>query len=171
MRYLLIVNPVVDKWSDDCLVDIADELIGISKHETVPYAIDNGLILFQFETAVSKGEVSLMLELMFGNTEEFKYILTQSKNSTTNICDETMEHLNTFSDKKGDKKPKDRVKTVLKDLDDDYIKILSNEVLRIHQEQVNNMSIDEILDKIRTKGINSLSVAEKNKLDEYSKQV
>jgi hypothetical protein len=171
MRYLLIVNPIVDKWDDDCMTDIADELIGLSKHETVPYAIDNGLILFQFETTVPKGEVNLMLELMFGNAEEFKYILTQSKNSTTNICDETMEHLSTFSSKKDSKKPKDRVKTVLNVQDDEYIKILSKEVLRIHEEQVNNMSIDEILDKIRTEGIKSLSVAEKNKLDEYSKQI
>jgi len=44
-------------------------------------------------------------------------------------------------------------------------------ILNLKRKEVCNMTLDELLDKISTQGMNSLSEVEKQKLDEYSKSL
>ena len=50
-----------------------------------------------------------------------------------------------------------------------FMTIVNDEKSTIQKEEICNMSLDDILDKMIDQGVNSLTELEKQKLQEYSK--
>jgi hypothetical protein len=88
------------------------------------------------------------------------------------------DHLNHLLklNKKGRKPKTNPIKNVLSDNQpgfnvEKFMEEHNNRVIEFLKNQTCDLTMDEILDKITDQGIDSLTSAEKDKLDEYSKQI
>ena len=109
--------------------------------------------------------------------EDFMYVLVQtSKLLTSNMDPEHLEHLQKKS-KRGRKPKKESPLKKLFSSEDsvfDVKKFMEEHNERVEEfyiNQVCDLTLDEILDKISQNGMDSLTRTEKDKLDEYSKQI
>ena len=89
---------------------------------------------------------------------------------------EHLEHLKKLNKKGRKPKSKNRVKEIFMDKNPvfDIKKFMEEHNARVTEfvkNQICDLTLDEILDKISSQGIESLSRVEKDKLDEYSKQI
>ena len=89
---------------------------------------------------------------------------------------EHLDHLKKINKKGRKPKTQNRVKEIFKDNTPafDVKKFMEEHNGRVEEflkNQVCDLTLDEILDKISQNGIESLTRAEKDKLDEYSKQI
>ena len=178
MKYILFVYPCDDAWDkEESNLKIAEELSSISKCGEVNFVYGDNHSIFHFDSNIGQPELTIFVDLIIPELPEFMYVIVQtSKVMTSNMSPEHLEHLKNIN-KKG-KKPKSKngiteifinnkpAFDVNKFLDEERIKV--EEFLK---NQVCDLTIDEILDKITQTGLDSLTRAEKDKLDEYSKQI
>jgi hypothetical protein len=127
-----------------------------------------GAIIFHFESEVSHEEVlDFISGLLYGLAET--YILTEISDKTSVVMPEDMKaHLLNLSGETEinnsyfESRPQ---QPDYEELAEDFIESLLYEF----NEEVKLPTLNEILDKILDKGIDSLTQLEKQKLDEYSK--
>jgi hypothetical protein len=127
-----------------------------------------GAIIFHFESEVSHIEVLDFISGLFYGLAE-TYILTELTDKTSVVMPEDMKaHLLNLSGETEinnsffDSEPKD---FDYEEMAEEFIESLLYEF----NEEVKLPTLNEILDKILDKGIDSLTQLEKQKLDEYSK--
>lgn len=178
MKYLLFVYPCDDTWDkNENNMKIAEELSTISKCDDITFVYGDNHSIFHFETDMCQPELTIYVDLIKDEIPNFMYVLVQnSKGMTSNMDPEQLEFLKKLN-KKG-RKPKtiNRVKDIFKNEQPgfDISKFLKEHNSRVEEflkNQVCDLTLDEILDKISQNGLESLTRAEKDKLDEYSKQI
>ncbi len=170
MKYLLFVYPCNDNWDEtESNQKFAHELVHIIKEEQLKFVYGENHSIFNFESDMSQSEVEEYVELIKKDVPDFMFVLVQNaKNVSSDMDKNNFEHL--MGKKKRGRKPK--VKN--EKLGFDFVAFMEENRKKVDEFLKNNvcdLTLDEILDKIVDQGINSLTRAEKDKLDEYSKQV
>jgi hypothetical protein len=162
-------DPEVDNLS------VGEDLMSIAKTNDIKFVFGENHTIFHFNSDLSHSEVTSFLDLCKDDHPEHMYVLVQTtKDISSNMDPEHLEHLMSFKKKKGHK-PKNMITNFLLDrikennTDEKYLKIYEKINLP-YETNVCNLTIDEILDKITESGIDSLTTLEKNKLDEYSNE-
>jgi hypothetical protein len=172
MKYLLFVYPCNDNWDEtESNQKFANELVQIIKDEKLKFVYGESHSIFNFESNLSQSEVEEYVELIKKDVPEFMFVLVQNaKNVSSDMEKSNFEHL--MGKKKRGRKPK--VTNQIPKLSFDVAAFLEEHRKKVDEFLKNNvcdLTLDEILDKIIDQGIDSLTRAEKDKLDEYSKQV
>lgn len=177
MKYLLFVYPCDDSWDPtESNEKIANELATVSKSDEIKYVYGENHSIFHFDSTLSPSEMSDYVELIKDESPEFMFVLAQGvKSVNSNMDSNHLEHLLKVN-KRGRKPKSNPIKEVLSNdhLGFDISKFMEENRIRVEEflkNQVCDLTLDEILDKITEQGINSLTRAEKDKLDEYSKQI
>jgi len=178
MKYLLFVYPCDDNWDkEETNLKIAEELSTISKCDDITYVFGDNHSIFHFESDMCQQELTIYVDLIHDEKPDFMYVLVQTtKSMTSNMLSEHLEHLKKLNKKGRKPKTKNRVKEIFIDKKPifDINKFMEEHNARVEEfvkNQICDLTLDEILDKILSHGIESLTRAEKDKLDEYSKQI
>jgi hypothetical protein len=104
--------------------------------------------------------------------ENFNYFLTQkTKNVSSNFDEDNVLHLLTLRNTNKKKQTPLRPFEFKLDYNNEEFDRMSETIMGLLPKKRCDLTIDELLDKISDKGINSLTEEEKNKLDEYSKTI
>ena len=129
--------------------------------------------IFHFD---AKGPIEDIQDVLFFINEEvggFEYFLTKKPTTTVSNLDE--DNLNDLlSLKNTTPKPKQkklRIPKIDLNKNPDGFFDIADFILNIKKNEVCNMTLDELLDKISQEGMDSLSELEKQKLEEYSKSL
>jgi|TARA_R110000868_G_scaffold242870_2_gene498407 hypothetical protein len=178
MKHILFVYPCDEKWDKEkSNLKIAEEISRISKSDEVNYVFGDNHSIFQFEANMNQPELTIYVDLIKDEMEDFMYVLVQtSKLLTSNMDPEHLEHLQK-KPKRGRKPKKESPLKKLfssEDSEFDVKKFMEEHNERVEEfyiNQVCDLTLDEILDKISQNGMDSLTRTEKDKLDEYSKQI
>lgn len=132
----------------------------------------NGVLLFHFASEVSKSEIYDYLNgILYGVSEAF--ILTEiTDNVSVSMSNEMLGHLFDLENVGDDVTMRLDMERVMKnedfeeeELDEDFISTLLSQV----GNNIKQPSLDQILDKINTKGYNHLTPFERDTLENYSK--
>lgn len=179
MKYLLFVYPCDESWdSAESNKKIASELSTISKSDEIKYVYGENHSIFHFDTMLSQSETTTYIEMIKDESPEFMFVLAQNaKSVSSNMIGGHLEHLLRLN-KRGRKPNSNPIKDTFKKYSDDaiafdIIKQIENNrkaTEELIKNELTDLTIDEILDKITEQGINSLTRGEKRKLDDYSKE-
>ena len=177
MKYLLFVYPCDENWNkEETNLKIAEELSTISKCDDITYVFGDNHTIFHFESDMCQPELTIYIDLIYEEVPDFMYVLVQSAKSVgSNMDGDHLNHLLKLN-KKGRKPKTNPIKNVLSDNQpgfnvEKFMEEHNNRVIEFLKNQTCDLTMDEILDKITDQGIDSLTTAEKDKLDEYSKQI
>ena len=178
MKYLLFVYPCNDTWDKkDTNLKIAEEISRISKSDDITFVYGDNHTIFHFDSDMCQPELTIYIDLIYDESPDFMYVLVQtSKTITSNMLPEHLEHLKKLNKKGRKPKTQNRVKEIFIDKNPafDIKKFMEEHNARVEEfvkNQICDLTLDEILDKISSQGMESLTRAEKDKLDEYSKQI
>jgi hypothetical protein len=170
-NYLLTV--IGDFKSEEFCQDVALSLTPIVDSKNLKYQHTKGTLIFYFATEISKSELfDYVTGVFFGVTETF--ILTEvtddlsvsmPKDVKTRLFD--LENDNDSIDMSINMKQiKGNVEMFLdEEEDEDFVALLLGERERLFKHP----SLDQILDKINSKGFEALTPFEKDVLENYSK--
>ena len=160
--------------SEELCKEIAISITPIVDSPHMKFQHTKGILMFYFSTEVDKIEIfDYVTGILFGITETF--ILTEvSDNVTVSLPSGIKEHLFDLENESNDinmnidmKKVKNNIELFGdEEEDEDFVALLLGERERLLKKP----SLDQILDKINSKGYESLSQYEKDVLDSYSKK-
>lgn len=176
MKYILFIYRCDDnKNKTEFVGGIANELSPIVKSDEIKFVFGDTNAVYHFETEMSFPELTIYLDLVSKDFDDFTYFLIpKGRNFASNIEKQNLHHLmDLYPNKKKRKSKKGLFELPKIELnEEEFIKnYLSSIDYKEKNEDICNLTLDEILDKIIDNGINSLTKSEKNKLDEYSKNV
>lgn len=153
--------------------DLALALTPIVDSPNLKFQHSKGVLLFHFATEVSKEELyDYILGVFFGVTETF--ILTElNDNMTVSLPKDIKEHLLDLENVSNDVVMKMDMRDIKNNTDwnfdeeddDDFVALLLGQ----RDSIIKKPSLDQILDKIASKGFESLTQFEKDTLELYSK--
>lgn len=168
--------PCGDDWDEiESNYQLANELGQISDEDEIKYVYGESHSIFHFKSTVPYEELVDIVKMISESLPENMFVLIKSSPKiTSNMAEDHLGHL--MSTKKKQRKLKKPQKDKFDpELFSQRMKILFEESDSIIKKLINNttcnLTIDEILDKILEKGINSLTKAEKDKLDKYSGEI
>jgi len=160
--------------SEELCKEIAISITPIVDSPHMKFQHTKGILMFYFSTEVDKIEIfDYVTGILFGITETF--ILTEvSDNVTVSLPSGIKEHLFDLESESNDinmnidmNKVKNNIELFGdEEEDEDFVALLLGERERLLKKP----SLDQILDKINSKGYESLSQYEKDVLDSYSKK-
>jgi hypothetical protein len=176
MKYILFIYRCDDKKNGTEFVSgIAHEISPIVKSDEIKFIFGETNAVFHFETEMSFPELNIYMDLVSKDFENFTYFLIpKGKNFASNMEETNLNHLMDLYPNKKKRKTKKTFFELPKInfSEEEFIKnYLSSIDFKETNDDICKLTVDEILDKILDKGIDSLTVAEKNKLDEHSKNV
>jgi hypothetical protein len=178
MKYLLFVYPCDENWNKDKTnIEIAEEIGKISKSDEIKFVYGDNHTIFHFDSEMSQPELTIYVDLIHNDTPDFMYVLTQNtKGITSNMIEGQLDYLMKINKKGRKPKSTNRIKEIFINNKPtfDVKKFMEENNARVEEflkNQICDLSLDEILDKISSQGIDSLTRSEKDKLDEYSKQI
>ena len=173
MNYLLFVYHNEDmKTPDVTTKNIGAELSKIMSSNQVKFMFGDKHSIFHFASDFSVDEIDDFLCLVSVEFENFNYFLTQkTKNVASNFDKDNVLHLLTLRNTNKKKQTPLRPFEFKLDYDNEEFDRMSETFMGLLPKKRCDLTIDELLDKISDKGINSLTEEEKNKLDEYSKTI
>lgn len=146
MKYLMLVYGESDAMdSETATTKIAKELQPIVMSDQIKYIYGDGNAIFHFESELKFSEMTIYCDILIEEFQDFMYFLVPFNGMMSSNTGE------------------DRIKHLL-DVNSDN---LINET--IQKEEMCNMSLDDILDKMIDQGSDSLTKLERKKLEEYSK--
>ena len=161
MKYLLFVYYSEGEKTEDDIHQIAEELSPIVDSDEIKYVYGPSHVVFNFVTEMSQSELSMYVDIITEDIGYFKYILIPTpKVIASNMEPEHLKHLmevNGQNEDSGDVSP-------------NFIEFLK-ESFGGSNHSVCNLTIDEILEKIKDQGVQSLTKEEKEKLDNYSQSI
>ena len=178
MKYLMLVYGESDAMdSETVTTKIAKELQPIAMSDQIKYIYGDGNAIFHFESELKFGEMSIYCDILVEEFQDFMYVLIPfSGMMSSNTGEDRIKHL---LDVNVGTKPINKniieVDNVLMDetkIFDMFISIVNadNSIIETTQkEEMCNMSLDDILDKMIDQGSDSLTKLERKKLEEYSK--
>lgn len=180
MRYLMCVYGESETMSSEELTTkIAKEIQPIVISDHIKYVYGDGNAIFHFDSALNHDEMSIYVGMVFEEFVDIMFTLIPFEGGimTTNMGKDRENHL--LSVNNGDKIDIENITFEPKDLNHndgaifdmllDMVKLNNPLVVDKQKEDVCNMSLDELLDKINDEGMDSLTSVEKLKLEEYSK--
>ena len=168
-NYLITIIGTVD--SKKMCQEIALSISPLVDSPNLKFQHKNGVLLFHFASEVSKSEIyDYMNGILFGVSEAF--ILTEiTDNVSVSMNDEMFGHLFDLENVGDDVSMRLDMERVLKnedfeedELDDEFISTLLSQVNNIKKP-----TLDQILDKINSKGYECLTPFERDTLENYSK--
>ena len=170
--YLLTVFGNFD--SEAMCKDVAISITPLVDSPHMKFQHTKGILMFYFSSEVDKQEIfDYITGILFGITETF--ILTEvTDNMTVSLPKEIKEHLFDLENQSDDinmnidmAKVKNNTEMFGDEEDDeDFVALLLGERERL----IKKPTLDQILDKINSKGYQSLTQYEKDVLDGYSKK-
>lgn len=176
MKYLIFLYPHDKKWNKDIHnLQIAEELTTIVTSDEIKFVFGDNHTIFHFETNLSKSEIEIFLDLLLQETPTFMYVITENTKGIASNMDKTnLEDLLKINKRGRKPKANNKFKDIIPPLYNiDWATILEKQgggfFKDLGNENICNLTIDEILEKIYDQGIDSLTKSEKLKLDEYSK--
>jgi hypothetical protein len=176
MNYLLFVY--YDSTVEDSEQKTNEIAVAISNHMTsgqIKFMYGDKHAIFHFGC---KGEFQDVSDIVFFISEEipgFEYFLTKkSKDYASNLDKDNLDHLmslkTTATKKKTPTPPKITYDFKPNEGGKDFLDI-ADIILNLKRKEICNLTLDELLDKISDKGLESLTEVEKQKLEEYSKSL
>ena len=170
-RYLLTI--IGDFKSEEECTEIAMAITPIVDSPHLKFQHSKGILLFHFETDVNKDEIFGYIQtVLFGITETF--ILTEiTDNVSVSVPEDIKVHLfdlENVSDEIDMNIDMSQVKNNAEmfgdeEEEDDFVALLLGEKNKLFKPP----TLDQILDKINSKGYQSLTPFEQDLLDGYSK--
>jgi hypothetical protein len=120
-------------------------------------------------------DVSDVVYFISDEISGFEYLLTKkNKDYSSNFDEDNLNHLMSLRSTKPKKHkptpPKINFEFKPNEGSKDFMDI-ADILINLKRKEVCNLSLDELLDKISDKGMESLSEIEKQKLEEYSKSL
>lgn len=169
MNYLLFTY--YDETVIEDLKKTKEIAIAISENIStgnVKYFYGKKYAIFHFRSKNPILDISDILNFIQEEISGYDYFLTKKpREIVSNFNEETLDDFAFF---KSDKS-KGKINFIkLESMFDDSVFNISD-FLNINNKQVCNMSLDDLLDKISEKGINSLTDLEKEKLNNYSQSI
>ena len=163
---------VATENQDELVTMISEEISMVAMSPDVRYYYGPQSAVYVFTSNENFNDLSSLIKIMFSDAEMAYMFLPLDKNNMTSGFGDTVDsHL--FGSTPITTKPSIISKFRKKeddfecypddDEDDDLIKKL--------QSKPSKPTVNEILDKIRTKGMSSITIEEKTILDNYSKQL
>ena len=178
MKYLMLVYGESDAMdSETVTTKIAKELQPIAMSDQIKYLYGDGNAIFHFESELKFSEMTIYCDILIEEFQDFMYVLIPFNGMmSSNTGEDRIKHL---LDVNVGTKPINKniieVDNVLMDetkIFDMFISIVNADNLineTIQKEEMCNMSLDDILDKMIDQGSDSLTKLERKKLEEYSK--
>lgn len=170
-KYILTVIGNLD--SDKTCKQIALSLTPVVDSPNLKFQHTSGVLIFHFASEVTKSELfSYVMGSLYGITESF--ILTElTDNVTVSFPLDIKNHLLDLDKIGDDIQMKLNLNSIKKNLDslepddfeEDWVALLLEEEL----ENLHKPTLDQLLDKIASNGIDSLNKFEKRILESYSK--
>jgi len=171
-NYLLTV--IGNFESEEMCQDMALSLTPVVDSPNLKFQHSKGILIFHFATEVDKGELfDYVTGVFFGITETF--ILTEiNDNLSVSMPKEVKSHLFDLENLSEDIDMNIAMRQVRNNLDqsmeeeeeDDFVALLLGEKERLFKKP----TLDQILDKIISKGLETLTPFELDVLDDYSKK-
>jgi len=182
MKYLMFVYGESDEMSsDEVTTKIAKELQPVTlSNSQIKFVYGNGNAIFHFNSELKFTEMSIYSDILIKDFEDFMYVLIPFDGEiSSNAGDERVKHLMDLEEtdvKNFKTKHIDDFTNFVNNEDviyDVFINLMNNGDYFYNTQKKKNdiceMTLDELLDKILDKGINSLTDIERKKLEEYSK--
>jgi len=174
MNYLLFVY--YDSTVEDS--DLKTQEIGtkLAEHMTsgqIKFMYGEKHAIFHFGC---KGEFNDVSDVLYFLTEEisgYEYFLTKKgRDYSSNFDEDNLNHLMSLKDTKPKQQKSKTPKFKPNDLEmGEKFMDIADLILNFKKPNVCNLTLDELLDKISSDGMGSLSDVEKQKLEEYSKSL
>jgi hypothetical protein len=174
---MLVYGESDDMDSETVTTKIAKELQPIAMSDQIKYIYGDGNAIFHFESELKFSEMSIYCDILIEEFQDFMYVLVPFNGMmSSNTGEDRIKHL---LDVNVGTKPINKniieVDNILMDetkIFDMFISIVNadNSIIETTQkEEMCNMSLDDILDKMIDQGSDSLTKLERKKLEEYSK--
>ncbi len=174
MKYLMFVYGEIETISSEELTNrIGKEIQPIVISDQVKFVYGDGNAIFHFESDLMHDEMSIYVGMVFEEFEDIMFTLIPFGGiMTTNMGKDREKHLLSINNE--DKVDNNFIFESQKpnpylDMLIDMVKLNNPSITDKQKEDVCNMSLDELLDKINDEGMDSLTSVEKLKLEEYSK--
>jgi len=170
-HYLLTVIGEIE--SEKMCKEIALSLSPLVDSPNLKFQHKNGVLLFHFGTEVNKDEIyDYISGILYGTIDTF--ILTEmTDNVSVYMSNEMSGHLFDLENVHDDVNMRLDMSRIVsnsdfeeEELDDDFLSTLLNDM----KKQIPKPSLDQILDKINSKGYDCLTQFEKDTLENYSKK-
>ena len=172
MNFLLFVYHHEDMETPSVTTEnIGGELSKIMSSSQVKYMFGDRHSIYHFASDFSVDELDDFLCLVSAEYDNFNYLLTQkTKNVSSNFDQDNLLHLLTLrnTNKKKQTPPKDFEFKMEVEGGEEFSR-MADTIMSLMSNKGCELTMDELLDKISSQGIDSLSKEEKSKLDEYSK--
>lgn len=174
MNYLLFVyyDDTVEN-SEEKTNDIGGQISDVMTSKEIKFMFGDKHAIFHFASDLSLSEMGELLNIISYEISGFEFFLTQkTKNNFSNFPEDNLNHL--LSLRKTTKKktpvapPRLRTKNIK---EGETFMDIADLIFNLKRQEVCNMTLDELLDKIIDQGTDSLTDLEKQKLDEYSKSL
>ena len=168
MNYLLFVYHNEDMKTPDVTTEnIGAELSKIMSSNQVKFMFGDKHSIFHFASDFSTDEIDDFLCLVSAEYNEFNYFLTQkTKNIKSNFDEDNLLHLLTLRNTNKKKQTPPKTFEFRMDLGggEDFAR-MAESIMHLLPKKGCNLTMDELLDKIGEKGMDSLSEEEKNALE------
>lgn len=166
-RFLLLI--IGDFSSEKVCKDIALSIYPLVDSPQLKFQHSKGVLIFHFASEVIQEEIEVYVEgILYGITNSF--VLTEFTDKVSVVMpDNIKEHLINLDKSDDDVEMKisiDESFNIFEESEDDeFVALLLDEV----KKKIKKPTLDQILDKILSKGVESLSIFEKEILETYSK--
>ena len=167
-KYLLTIFG--DFKTDAICKEIALSLSPVVDSPNLKFQYTKGVLLFHFGSDMDLKDIHEFLEILSYDLFE-SFILSEFTDKVSVLMpQETIQHLFNL-DKEGESGqemvliPRNNVEYVDDTQDDEFVALLLDEV----KKKLKQPSLDQLLDKIKNEGIDSLTPFEKGTLENYSK--
>ena len=129
--------------------------------------------IFNFSSDLSFNEMKDFIDLTVIDIQQFEYFLIpKPRNIGSNFDSDNLNYLLSLKKSKTKKHTPTPPKLRTKNLGEtENFMDLADIIFNLKKPEVCNLTLDELLDKISEKGIDSLSELEKQKLEQYSKSL
>lgn len=157
--------------SEDICKEVALTLTPVVDSPHLKFNHSKGNIFFHFASEVSQEEIYDYIMISLIDKCQYFILLENTGNISLFLPPNVQEHLMDLVNEGKDVEMKIKVDSnknlMNEESEDEFVALLLEEV----KKQIKKPSLDQILDKLSSKGIQSLSKFEKDTLDEYSKKL
>lgn len=166
---------VVTENQDDFVKMIGEEISLVATSPDIRYYYGPQSAVYVFSSDENFKDLSEYLTIMFSDDEmTYMFLPLDVNNMTSGFGEKVDNHL--FGDKPLSSKPKNSSKSYneFKDDFDEFVQMCKEEdddIMFKIKPKPYVPTVNEILEKIKNNGINSISIEEKTILDEYSQQL
>lgn len=165
-KYLLVM---IGDISTDVCQHLANELTPIVDSPRLKYQYSKGVVLFYFESDVDQIEIHEFIGIITYGLITTYILIKANDNMSVNMPKFYSDYLFDLETEEKKNEPEAKQEILIEYEEEDYSDNLAL-ILEEIKSKVKKPSLDTLLDKIKLKGIGSLTQFEKDTLEEYSKK-